>query len=101
MTTIRVVLPPHVKMLADVHGEIEVDVPGKGPSINDVLDVLEDRYPPVRGTIRHHRRGERRPLMRFFACGEDLSYESLDTVLPNRVLEGSEALLIVGAIAGG
>lgn len=101
MTVVRVVLPPHLRMLAEVDREIPVDVDGERPTVHDVLDAIEAAHPVLRGTIRHHGGGERRPLMRFFACGQDLSYGPRDEPLPDPVVEGSEPLLVVGAIAGG
>lgn len=101
MRTVRVVLPPHLRMLADADREVAVDVAAERPTVHDVLDALESEHPVLRGTIRHHGGGERRPLMRFFACGEDLSYGPRDEPLPEAVAEGAEPLLVVGAIAGG
>ena len=97
---IRVVLPAHLRTLARVNGEVEVDVPGKVTQ-RAVLDALEARYPMLQGTIRDHVTQERRAFVRFFACEEDLSNESPDTPLPDAVAEGKEPLLIVGAMAGG
>jgi len=97
---IRVVLPPHLRTLARVDGELELEV--KAPvSQRSVLDVVEARYPMLRGTIRDHVTLLRRPMVRFFACGEDLSHESPDTPLPDAIASGSEPFLIIGAIAGG
>jgi len=97
---IRVVLPPHLRTLARVNGEVELEV--KAPvSTRSVLDALEARYPMLRGTIRDHMTHLRRPMVRFFACGEDLSHESPDAPLPNLIASGSEPFLIIGAIAGG
>jgi sulfur-carrier protein len=97
---IRVVLPPHLRTLARVDGELELEV--KTPvSQCSVLDALEARYPMLRGTIRDHVTQLRRPMVRFFACGEDLSHESPDALLPDAIVKGSEPLLIIGAIAGG
>src|SRR5437762_4389743 len=97
---IRVVLPPHLRTLARVDGEVELDV--ETPvSQRSVLDALEARYPMLRGTIRDHVTHLRRPMVRFFACGEDLSHESPEAPLPNPIASGSEAFLIIGAIAGG
>ena len=97
---IRVVLPPHLRTLARVNGEVELEV--KAPvSQRSVLDALEARYPMLRGTIRDHMTHLRRPMVRFFACGEDLSHESPDAPLPNLIVSGSEPFLIIGAIAGG
>ena len=97
---IRVVLPPNLRMLARVDGEVELEV--KAPvSQRSVLDALESRYPMLRGTIRDHVTELRRPMVRFFACGEDLSHESPDAPLPDAIAAGSEPFLIIGAIAGG
>jgi sulfur-carrier protein len=97
---IRVVLPPHLRGLASVTGEVELEI--KGPATQrSVVDALEASYPMLRGTIRDHVTQQRRPFLRFFACEEDLSHESPDTPLPDAVVSGKEPLLIVGAIAGG
>ena len=97
---IRVVLPPHLRTLARVDGEVELDV---NPTVTQrsTLDELETRYPMLRGTMRDHVTQLRRPLVRFFACGEDLSHESPDAPLPDVVAKGSEPFVIIGAIAGG
>jgi hypothetical protein len=97
---IRVVLPPHLKGLAHVSGEVQVDVTGPATQ-RSIVDALEGKYPMLRGTIRDHVTQQRRPFLRFFACEEDLSHESPDTPLPDAVVSGKEPLLIVGAIAGG
>lgn len=97
---IRVVLPPNLRSLARVNGEVQLDIDGQVTQ-RAVLDALEDRYPVLRGTIRDHVTLRRRPFVRFFACEEDLSHEPPDTALPGPVVEGSEPFLIVGAIAGG
>jgi molybdopterin synthase sulfur carrier subunit len=97
---IRVVIPTHLRRLADTQREIAIEVPGP-PTISSVLDALEARYPMLRGTIRDHVTKERRPFIRFFACGEDWSHEPPDAPLPEAVVTGSEPLRIVGAIAGG
>jgi sulfur-carrier protein len=97
---IRVVLPPHLKGLAHVSGEVQVDVAGPATQ-RSVVDALEAKYPMLRGTVRDHVTQERRPFLRFFACEEDLSHESPDALLPDAVVSGKEPLLIVGAIAGG
>jgi molybdopterin synthase sulfur carrier subunit len=97
---IRVVLPAHLKNLARVSGEVRLDVDGPATQ-RLVLDLLEDRYPMLRGTIRDHQSGKRRAFVRFYACEEDLSNESPDAQLPDRVLAGEEPYLIVGAMAGG
>ena len=97
---IRVVLPPHLRTLARVDGEVDLEV--NAPlSQRSVLDALEAKYPMLRGTIRDHVTKIRRPMVRFFACGEDLSHESPDTPLPEAIATGSEPFLIIGAIAGG
>ena len=97
---IRVVLPPHLRTLAKVAGEVELDVPGPTTQ-RSVLDALEARYPVLRGTIRDHVTHERRPFVRFFACCEDLSHNPPDIPLPDAVAIGAEPFLILGAIAGG
>jgi sulfur-carrier protein len=97
---IHVVLPAHLRTLAKVDGEVELDVPGR-VTLRSVLDALETRYPVLRGTIRDHVTLERRAFLRFFACQEDLSLEPPDTPLPERVASGKEPFMIIGAIAGG
>ena len=97
---IRVVLPPHLRTLARVDGEVELDV-GAPVTQRSVLDALETRYPMLRGTMRDHVTQLRRPLVRFFGCGEDLSHESPDASLPDAIAKGSEPFLVIGAIAGG
>ncbi len=97
---IRVKLPYHLQNLAHVGSEVSVDVPGAATA-RRVLDALEAKYPMLRGTIREYETGERRPYLRFFACQEDLSLESLDAPLPEAVAKGEEPFMIVGAIAGG
>ena len=98
---IRVVLPQHLRTLARV-GEEEVVLQVDGPvTVRTVLDALEGRYPVLRGTIRGHSDDQRRPFVRFFACAQDLSHESPDTLLPEAVERGTEPLLVVGAMAGG
>ena len=97
---IRVVLPFHLRTLARVDGEVELEV--KGPvTQRSVLDALETRYPMLRGTIRDHVTQQRRAFVRFFACEEDLSHESPDALLPEAVASGAEPFLVIGAIAGG
>jgi hypothetical protein len=97
---IRVILPPHLRTLAHVDGELELDV--ETPvSPRSVLNALEAKYPMLRGTIRDHVTQLRRPMVRFFACGEDLSHESPDIQLPDAIAKGSEPFVIIGAIAGG
>lgn len=97
---IRVVLPPHLRALARVDGEVQLDIDGQVTQ-RSVLDALEACYPMLRGTIRDHITRQRRPFLRFFACGEDLSHELPDALLPDAVVSGAEPLLIIGAIAGG
>ncbi|HEU4347741.1 MAG TPA: MoaD/ThiS family protein [Actinoplanes sp.] len=97
---IRVVLPPHLRNLARVNGEVRVDLAGPVTQ-RLVLDALEERYPALQGTMRDRRTGQRRALVRFFACAEDLSNESPDAPLPDRVASGEEPFLVVGAMAGG
>jgi molybdopterin converting factor small subunit len=97
---IRVELPAHLRTLAQVNGEVEIELDG-AVTQRAVLDALEARYPVLRGTIREHLTGKRRPMVRFFACGQDLSHEGPDAPLPEEVAAGREPLLIVGAIAGG
>jgi hypothetical protein len=97
---IRVVLPSHLRVLAGVGGEIELDVTGVVTQCS-VLDALEARYPMLRGTIRDQSRGRRRAFIRFFACEQDLSHEEPDDPLPAAVASGTEPYLIVGAMAGG
>jgi len=97
---IRVELPPHLRTLAKVSGEVQLDVPGP-TTPRAVLDALEARYPVLRGTIRDHVTHERRAFIRFFACSEDLSHDSPDTPLPAPVAQGAEPFIILGAIAGG
>lgn len=98
--TIRVVLPYHLRTLAQVGGEVEVVVAGSVTQ-RSVLDALEERFPMLRGTIRDHGTYKRRPFLRFFACAQDLSHDSPDAPLPDAVVNGSEPFLVVGAIAGG
>jgi sulfur-carrier protein len=97
---IRVTLPAHLRKLAQVDGEVQLDVAGPVTQ-RAVLDALEARYPMLRGTIREHETQKRRAFVRFFACGEDLSHEAPDTPLPDAVATGAEPFMIVGAIAGG
>jgi sulfur-carrier protein len=97
---IRVTLPPHLRKLARVEGEVRLDVDGQITQ-RAILDALEARYPMLRGTIRDHVTQRRRAFVRFFACGEDLSHEPPDTPLPTAVAMGAEPFRIVGAIAGG
>jgi hypothetical protein len=97
---IRVVLPAHLRYLAHVNGEVELDVDGQVTQ-RLVLDALEARYPMLRGTIRDHATQQRRAFVRFFACEQDLSHEPPDTPLPDQVATGTEPFLVVGAMAGG
>jgi len=97
---IRVVLPPHLRTLAHVRDEVQLDIAGRVTRAS-VLDALEARYPMLRGTIRDHVTERRRPFLRFFACERDLTHDPPDAVLPEAVASGAEPLLIIGAIAGG
>lgn len=97
---IRVVLPTHLRRLACVEGEVELQVEGPATQ-RSVLDALEARYPALRGTIRDHGTQQRRPFLRYFACEQDLSLDPPDAPLPEAVASGREPFLIVGAIAGG
>ena len=97
---IRVVLPTHLRRLARVEGEVVLDVAGR-VTPQSVLNALEDHYPMLRGTILDHAMRKRRPMVRFFACGEDWSLKSPDAALPDEVAAGGEPFLIVGAMAGG
>jgi len=97
---IRVTLPPHLRKLAQVDGEVMLNVEGSVTQ-RSVLDALEANYPMLRGTIRDHATQKRRAFVRFFACGEDLSHEPPEAALPDAVASGAEPFMIVGAIAGG
>ena len=97
---IRVELPTHLRRLAGVEGEVNLDVAGP-VTVRSVLDALEARYPMLRGTMRDHASDKRRALVRFFACEEDLSNEPPDAPLPAKVATGAEPFYIIGAIAGG
>lgn len=97
---IRVILPAHLRTLAHVGSEVQLEVPGQ-VTLRSVLDALEARYPMLQGTIRDHGTLQRRPFLRFFACEEDLSHQSADEPLPEKVATGKEPLLVIGAIAGG
>jgi len=97
---IRVALPPHLRTLARVDGEVEVEVPGVVTQ-RAILDALEAHYPVLRGTIRDHVTYKRRPFLRFFACAEDLSHEPPDVPLPDAVATGAEPFMVIGAMAGG
>ena len=97
---IRVELPSHLRTLARITGEVQLEIEGPVTQ-RSVLDALEARYPMLSGTIRDHVTSQRRPFIRFFACAEDLSHESPDAPLPDAVAKGAEPFLVVGAIAGG
>lgn len=97
---IRVELPAHLRTLAHVDQEVDLEIEGPA-TLGGVLDALEERYPVLRGTIRDHVTLKRRPFLRFFACEQDLSHESPDTLLPDAVVQGTEPFLIIGAMAGG
>lgn len=97
---IRVVLPYHLRNLAGVEGEVEIEIQGPA-TVGSVLDAIERRFPMLRGTIRDHETKIRRPFLRFYACQEDFSLEPADTALPKPVVDGIEPFLVIGAIAGG
>jgi molybdopterin synthase sulfur carrier subunit len=97
---IRILLPQHLRALAQVPGEVQVEVEGLATQ-RSLLDAIEASYPMLRGTMRDQVTKQRRPFVRFFACEQDLSYESLDAPLPDVVATGAELFLVVGAIAGG
>ena len=97
---IRVILPHHLRTLANVSDEVQVDLNGSATA-STVIDAIEAKYPMLRGTIREHETKKRRPLVRFFACGEDISHESPENPLPQAIVEGNEPFFIMGAIAGG
>ncbi len=97
---IRVVLPQHLRNLAHVGKEVQLQVEGPVTQ-RSVLDALEANYPMLRGTIRDHITQKRRPFVRFFACGQDLSHEQLDAPLPDAIVNGVEPFMVIGAIAGG
>lgn len=97
---IRVVLPPNLRTLARISGEVEIDLDG-AVTQRAVLDAIEQRYPMLRGTIRDYSTQRRRPFVRFFACEQDLSHDPPDSALPDEVVRGTEPFLIIGAIAGG
>ncbi len=97
---IRVLLPAHLRTLARVNGEVQVEVPGQA-TLGAVLDAVECRYPVLRGSIRDHLTLRRRPFVRFFACEQDWSHERPESPLPEAVAAGKEPLLIIGAMAGG
>jgi sulfur-carrier protein len=100
VSEVRVALPSHLRTLAGVAGELTVEVP-EDPTIGEVLDALEARYPVLRGTIREHRTRRRRAFMRYFACEQDLSHHPPDTPVPAPVAAGTDVFRVVGAIAGG
>jgi sulfur-carrier protein len=97
---IRVVLPPHLRTLAHVQGDLEIDVPAP-VTLGSTLDAIEQRYPMLRGTIRDHSTLQRRAFLRFFACEQDLSHDPPETPLPDEVISGKEPFIVLGAIAGG
>lgn len=97
---VRVILPLHLRTLAQVDGEVKLAVDGE-PTQRTILDALEARYPMLRGTIRDHATQERRAFLRFFACNEDVSHQSPDAPLPSPIAAGVEPFMVVGAIAGG
>jgi hypothetical protein len=97
---IRVILPPNLRTLANIDGEVELELNGTLTQ-RSLLDGVEAKYPMLRGTLRDHVTQVRRPMVRFFACGEDLSHESPDAPLPDAIVDGTEPFLIIGAIAGG
>ena len=97
---ITVVLPAHLRSLAGVQGDVQLEINGD-VTRHSILDALEARYPMLRGTIRDHVGGERRPLLRFFACGEDVTHDPADAPLPQAIASGAEPFYIIGAIAGG
>jgi len=100
VTELRIALPFHLRTLAGVEGEVRVEVAGD-PTIRNILDALEHRYPALRGTIRDHDSGRRRPFIRYFAAGQDISHEPVETRLPDPVVSGSDAFCVIGAISGG
>jgi hypothetical protein len=97
---IRVILPYHLRNLANVGSEVQLSVTGE-VTVQSILDAMEERYPMLAGTIRDHVTKQRRPFLRFYACGEDLSLTSPDTRLPDKVIAGEEPFQVIGAIAGG
>jgi sulfur-carrier protein len=100
MNRIQVVLPQHLRTLAHVEGDVQIELEG-AVTLRSVLDALEARYPMLCGTIRDHVTRERRPFLRFFVCEEDWSHQPPDTPLPEAVTSGKEPFLVIGAIAGG
>lgn len=97
---IVVVLPAHLRSLAGISGDVQLEIDGD-VTRRSILDALEARFPMLRGTIRDHVALERRPMLRFFACGEDVTHESADAALPSAIATGAEPFYIIGAIAGG
>jgi len=97
---IRVVLPHHLRTLARVGDEVRLELNGSA-TVQSILDALESKYPMLRGTIRDHGTQKRRPMVRFFACGQDVSHDPVDTALPEAISKGEEPFIIMGAIAGG
>jgi hypothetical protein len=97
---IRVALPHHLRNLANVGSEVQLSVTGE-VTVQSILDAIEDCYPMLAGTIRDHVTKQRRPFLRFYACGEDLSLASPDTRLPDKIIAGEEPFLVIGAVAGG
>jgi len=97
---IRIELPSPLRLLAGVSGEVQLDLAGPVTQ-RSVVDAIELRYPMLRGAIRDHVTKQRRPFLRFYACGEDLSHESIDAPLPDAVAKGTEPYLVIGSIAGG
>jgi sulfur-carrier protein len=100
VAVIQVVMPAHLRTLAGVTGDVTLEVEGE-VTRRSILDALETQYPMLRGTILEHVSGERRPFLRFFACGEDVTHESPDAPLPQEIASGAEPFYIIGAIAGG
>jgi sulfur-carrier protein len=97
---IRVAMPAHLRTLAGVSGDVILEIEGE-VTRRSILDALERQYPMLRGTIREHVSGERRPFLRFFACGEDITHNSPDDPLPHEIASGKEPFYVIGAIAGG
>ncbi len=97
---IRVALPFHLRNLANVGSEVQLTVTGE-VTVQSILDAMEEHYPMLAGTIRDHVTKQRRPFLRFYACGEDLSLASPDTQLPDKIAKGEEPFLVIGAVAGG
>ena len=97
---IRVILPAHLRTLASVDREVQLDA-SSPVTVNSILDALEAKYPMLKGTVRDHVSKKRRPLVRFFACEEDISHDPTDTSLPEKIGSGAEPFFIIGAIAGG